>query len=113
MRNSFKWWCEDINYIHKLLNNEIEEEQLDVLAVLEYPFADIELTARDYEYDGTLIYDYFCCVNKTGKEDGWESYDGVEFGKVDPKEFTTEEELMEDMRKQLIKFCKEENLRMY
>lgn len=101
-----------MNYIHRLLNNDIKNEQLDVLAVLEYPFVDIELTARDYESDGTLIYDYFCCVNETGKENGWESYDGIEFGEVDPKEFTTEKELMEDMRKQLFDFCNKNNLRI-
>ena len=38
---------------------------------------------------------------------------GTVLGTARCKEFTTEEELMEDMRKQLIKFCKEENLRMY
>lgn len=35
------------------------------------------------------------------------------FGEVNPKEFTTKKELMEDMKKQLIIFCKENNLKMY
>lgn len=112
MKNNFKWWCEDINYIHKVLNKEIEADNLDVVAVLEYPLADIELTIRDYETDRTPIYDYFCCINKTGNKDGWESYDGVDFGEVNPKEFTTEKELLEDMRNQLIKFCKANDLKM-
>ena len=115
--NKFKWWCEDIKAIHKTLNNgfkNLEEAlELSTCAVLEYPFVDIELTIRDYEDDGTLIYDYFCCVNETGEEDGWESYEYIEFGEVDPKEFTTERELMEDMNNQLIKFCKERNLKMF
>lgn len=113
MNKNFKWWCEDINYIHKVLNKEIEANNLDVVAVLECPFADIELTIRDYETDGTPIYDYFCCINKTGEKNDWESYDGVDFGEVNPKEFTTEKELIEDMELQLIKFCKENDLKMY
>lgn len=120
MKKKFTWWCDDINAIHKALNANYEDEydaedtihDLDTCAVLEYPFVDIELTIRDYA-DGKLYYDYFCCVNKTGDEDGWESYSGVDFGEKDPKEFTTEIELMEDMNNQLIKFCKKHNLKMY
>ena len=112
MNKNFKWWCADIDYIHKVLNREIEESA-DVVAVLEYPLVDIELTVRGYEIDGTPIYDYFCCINETGNEDGWESYEEVDFGEVNPKEFVTEKELMEDMEKQLIKFCKENDLKMY
>lgn len=125
-KERFNWWCEDIGVIHKALNGNFEElDKLDVVAVLEYPLVDIELTIRDYnEEEGTLYYDYFCCVNKTGNEevdnmlyydsyDGWESYDGVPFGKTDPKEFTTVEELKSDMNKQLIKFCRKEDLKMY
>ena len=68
-----------------------------------------------------MYYDYFCCVNKEKESedydilyyDGWESYDDVPFGEVDPKEFTTVEELKRDMNKQLIKFCRKEDLKMY
>lgn len=122
-RERFNWWCEDIDVIHKTLNGNFEElDKLDVVAVLEYPLVDIELTIRDYnEEEGTLYYDYFCCVNKEKESedydilyyDGWESYDDVPFGEVDPKEFTTVEELKRDMNKQLIKFCRKEDLKMY
>ena len=117
-RERFNWWCENINHIHKALNKGFKNTEkalaLDTCAVLEYPFVDIELTIRDYdEEEDVLYYDYFCCVNRTGTEDGWESYDCVEFGETDPKEFTTVKELMEDMHNQLIKFCKEHNLKMY
>lgn len=112
---NFKWWCEDINYIHAVLNREIDNgydiETCDVLAVLEYPKVDIELTVREYNEEDGLIYDYYCCINDT--EDGWHSYDVVDFGDVDPKEFVSVGQLMEDMEKQLFEFCKERGLEIY
>lgn len=128
-KDRFEWWCADIDYIHDVLNLTEETYKdyfeknsiswvgdINVVAMLEYPKVDIELTVRDFnddDDDRLFYYDYFCCVNKTGEEDGWESYEGVDFGKVDPKEFKTEKELMEDMNKQLIKFCKKHKLKMY
>ena len=117
-KNNFKWWCEDMSCIHAVLNRDRDKgysiDECDVLAVLEYPRVDIELTVRGIDEKDNLIYDYYCCVNyaKDSKEDGWESYDWVDFGEVDPKEFTTEKELMEDMNKQLIKFCEKRDLEM-
>lgn len=113
-KERFKWWCEDIEIIHKALNGNFEAlDKLDVVAVLEYPLVDIELTIRDCDEDGKVYYDYFCCANRTTAGIGWESYDGVPFGETDPKEFTTVEELKSDMNKQLIKFCRKEDLKMY
>lgn len=126
-KENFNWWCDDIKFIHDVLNltDETYEDyfkknsiswigDIDVVAMLEYPKVAIELTVRDFNddnEDSLFYYDYYCCVND--KENGWESYEGVDFGKVNPKEFTTEKELMEDMNKQLIEFCKEHNLKMY
>lgn len=113
---NFEWWCEDIDYIHAVLNRETDKgyyiDVCDVLAVLEYPKVDIELTVRGINEEDILIYDYYCCVNYDGKDD-WGSFDWVDFGEVEPKEFTTEEQLMEDMNKQLIEFCEERGLEMW
>lgn len=113
--NKFKWWCENIDYIHAVLNRDIDKgysiDECDVLAVLEYPLVDIELTVRGFYEEEGLIYDYYCCIND--EEDGWMSFDWIDFGEINPKEFTTEKELMEDMNRQLIEFCKEHNLKMY
>lgn len=119
MKKNFKWWTEDIDYIHAVLNRDRDNgysiDECEVLAILEYPKADIELTVREINEENNLIYDYFCCINSAedNKEDDWHSFDWVDFGEVNPKEFTTEKELMEDMNKQLINFCKENNLNMF
>ena len=99
-----KFWCIGIEKIRKVLTSD--SNVVDILAVLEFDNFDIELTDRGF-FDGKRYYDYFCCKKLNGK---WHSFDVVNFGNKKPYEFSTAEELKEDMRLQLEIFLENYNM---
>ena len=107
--NEEKWWCEPIEVIYSALNDN-ESSIMDVVAILGYPCADIELTIRSRSEHG-IEYDYFCCTR--GKNGEWNSHGVVDFGDTDPKEFRAEDVLRNDMKTQLVKYCELHGIKMW
>ena len=90
--NERKFWCVGIEKIRDVLTSNTNEVS-DVLAVLEFDEFDIELTDRGFS-DGERHYDYFCCKKTNGE---WHSFDSVSFGDKKPYEFSSDEELKNDI----------------
>ena len=103
--NERKFWCVGIEKIRDILTSNANEVS-DVLAVLEFDEFDIELTDRGFS-DGERHYDYFCCKKTNGE---WHSFDSVDFGSKKPYEFSSDEELRNDMRVQLETFLEKHNM---
>lgn len=103
--NERKFWCVGIEKIRDILTSNTNEVS-DVLAVLEFDEFDIELTDRGFS-DGERHYDYFCCKKTNGE---WHSFDFVDFGNKKPYEFSSDEELKNDMRVQLETFLEKHNM---
>lgn len=99
------FWCVGIEKIRDILTSNTNEVS-DVLAVLEFDEFDIELTDRGFS-EGKRYFDYFCCRKTNGE---WHSFDSVDFGNMKPYEFSTDEELKEDMRVQLEMFLEKHSM---